>query len=166
MNWVKYIIITLLFFLFAVLQTSFLPYFNIAGSTPSLIFILFFILIFFETPLSSEGFFMAIIAGFFADIFLPSFFGLSIIAFLIIYLANKLAGHFLREGQEKYQIFYFIPVFLAGFAVYEFLLNNFNFGEGVLLSLAYSLFFACIGFYICKKLIGKSAADNQLRLFK
>ena len=173
MIWIKYIIITLLFFCFALLQNSFFPYFNILGATPNLVFVLFFILICFEPPAQPEGFFTAIIAGFFYDIFLPSFFGFSIIAFLVIYFLNKSAMHFLKDSQEKYRIFYFIPVFSAGFIINNLMLYgfsiifrfHFNFSPVLLISLLYSLIFACASFYIYRK-FNPGVPDNQLKLFK
>ncbi len=169
----KYVILFLTCFLFAILQISFLPYFSIFGSAPNLIFSLFFLVIFFlQNKEYMQGFFMAIVAGFFMDVTLPGKFGISIISFLIIYFLHKAIIHFFQSSQTKNLIFYFTTEFIGLFLVFQFLLylfsNFFNvqlqISSSVLVSLLYSLFFTIIGFYICKKLFYQNTDDNQLKL--
>ena len=68
--WLKSILIFFLFWLFAIAQNSFFAHFNLFGAVPDIVFILFFLLVFFE---SFENYyqiiFYAVVAGFFADIF-------------------------------------------------------------------------------------------------
>ncbi len=172
--WLKYAIIFFLFFIFTIIQASFLPYFNIKGSLINLNFILFFILIFFESKNEYKiGFFTVIIDGFFLDLFLPFYFGISIISLLVVYFLEKFTIHFLKEGQDKYPLSYFIPIFSISFIFYNILLYlllmlfhlSFNLGFNTVISLIYNLFFAVIGFYIYKKIANKNIADNQLKLF-
>ena len=182
----KYPIIIFIFFILAIIQNSFMPFFNVMGTVPNLVFILFFILTFFEE--SSEyhsssqvsqseiwedkGFFIAIIAGFFLDIFSPFYFGLSIISPLIIYLLIKVIIHFLRKWQDKYLIFYFLFIFLFSFFVYNvfsnLLSNSFHlkldFNKTIFVSLLYNLIFIYFGFYVYK-FIKKDSSDSQLKLF-
>ncbi len=183
----KYPIIILSFFILALLQNSFLPYFNIMGVVPNLIFILFFILIFFSVREKVEdnfnqyydGFFISIFAGFFLDIFssiyLPDgrqVLGISIIYLLIVYLLVKISMYFLRERQDKYLIFYFLSIFLFSFFIYNIFLNllsnNFSlaldFNRAIFISFLYNLILAYSGFYI-HKFIRQEKNDNQLKLF-
>ena len=165
--------IALLFFILAIIQASFFPYFAIMGAVPNVVFALFFILIFFEEKQEySVGFFTAILAGFFMDVFLPFYFGVSMIILLSIYFLQKLVVGFLKEGQDKYPILYFIPTFSACFILYYaawYLVSLFssiklNFGFITLVSLAYTLVFACIGFYLYKKFFYKKDEGKQLKL--
>lgn len=167
--WFKYPIIILLFWLLAILQNSFFAYFS-----TNLIFILFFVIIFFENKKSyNMGFWVTIISGFFLDIFLPSYFGISIISLLIIYFLEKLTIHFLKDSQNKSPIFYFIPLFLICFIVYNstltlfaLLLNfQFNFLLNIgIFSLFINLVISCAGFYIYDKFIRKGRREDQLKL--
>ena len=121
--WFKYPIIILTLFVAALLQISFLPYFNVMGYFPNMIFIIFFTLIFFEAKKEYDlGFVVSLAAGFFLDIILPSYFGISIISLLIVYSFKKIAMHFLKENPDEFSVFYFIPLFLICFISYNSLL--------------------------------------------
>lgn len=167
---IKYLITTLLFFIFAIIQNSFLPYFNIMGVVPNLIFALFFILIFFEN--TDEGFFHAIVAGFFLDIFLGSYFGISIISLVIVYFFQKLIFHFFEKDKNKYIILNFIIVFSLGFVLYSVLLYlfsiifnfEFNLGWNLVVSLINNLIIGTLGFYIHEIFIKSDNSHNQLKL--
>lgn len=173
MNWLKYIIFFALFFFLALFQASFLPYFAIASASANLVFVLFFLVIFFERDRGFEnGFFAAVVAGFFSDMFLPSYFGLSIATFLIIYFANKFSSRLFREGESPYLVFYFTGAFCLSLLAYQTALYGassllgfeFHFGVTPLIaSLLYSLAFALPGFYLFKALFSKDT-DNQLKL--
>ena len=171
--WIKYILITLSFFIISIMQNSFLTYFGIMGELPNLIFILFFILIFFEgSDTYFDGFFMAIIAGLFSDMFLPAYFGATIISLIVVYFLKKFLMYFITENQSKYPVFYFISLFSVCFIVNRlilyiisfFLQLHFTFNSSIISSLIYNLVFACIGFYLYKKICKKSDLSNQLRL--
>src|SRR3989344_7230957 len=104
--WFKYPIIVLLFLVATLLQTSFLPYFSVMGNILNLVFILFFILIFFtclqktkKSHTDDNGIFISIIAGFILDALSPFYFGVSIVALLIIYFGIKTVFYFLKERQ-------------------------------------------------------------------
>jgi len=166
----KHTIIFLLFFILALLQTSFLPYFSIMGSILNIVFILFFILIFFGE--NEEEFFIPITAGFFLDTFLTSYFGISIISLLAVYIFQKFITHFFKISRNDYFIFYFIVLFLINFILYNVVLYlfsiithfKFDLGWNVIIGLIYNLTFACVGFYIYKKFIKKDDLKNQLKL--
>jgi len=166
----KYLLITLLFFIFALLQISFLPYIDMTLAMPNMVFILFSILIFFGRK--EEGFFTAAVAGFFSDLFLPSYFGISIISLLAIYFFQRFTNHFFTKDQNEYLIFHFIAIFSVSFIVYHVLLYAFSIifhvefhsAWGVIISLIYNLMFATVGFYIYKKFIKKNDQENQLKL--
>lgn len=177
--WLKYPIIFLLFFSAAFLQIGFLPYFKVMGASLNLIFILFFIFIFFDKDqtgiFSSSGFFTAIAAGLFLDIILLSYFGISIISLLIVLLFCNLVIYFFEKYEKDLIIFNFIIMFSTSFVLYNLLIYlssivfrfEFNLGLNLIAGLVYNLAFACIGFYIYKKIILKDKKDeNQLKLFK
>lgn len=175
MMWFKYPLIILLIFIFALLQNSFLQYFSIMGATPNFVFIIFFILIFFEIQKrSNAGFFIAIVAGLLLDMFLPIYFGVSIITLLIIYFLEKELMHFLKDNKDQYPIKYFLFSFVLFLLMYSvflyffstFLSFPFYFGWNVLVSVGYSIIFAWAGFHIYKKLAKNEGTSNQLKLFK
>ena len=150
--WFKYPIIILSFFIAALLQVSFVSYFNIMGLVPNLIFILFFILFFFSKK--EESFFISLIAGFFLDIISPSYllfsrqiFGISVIALSLVYFFQKLIIYFFKKDDSKYLIFYFLPLFSLNFILYNAILYlfsiifgfGFNIGVNLIISLIYNL---------------------------
>ena len=176
---IAYIIIFFLFYLFAILQNSFLVHFNLFGVIPNLVFILFFILVFFEKPKNYYAIcFYAITAGFFLDVFAYSYFGVSIVLLLFIGIASKQIQSTLQESKsDSFPMTYFSALFVASLLIYNILkevfldkfsikaiLISFNFSS--ITGLIYNLIIACIAFYIYKKFFNKSENTNQLRLFK
>lgn len=169
--WFRFFIIMLFLFTAYILQTSFLPYFTILGAVPDLVFVIFFLVIFFEPErVYSQGLFTAPVAGLFLDMASNSYFGIYILSLLIIYFLNKVMHHFLREDRHIHLIFYFVGVFFVSFVAYQGLLYasslifNFEFNVNVvLMRFWYGLIVASIGFYIFKKLFYYSL-DNQLKL--
>src|SRR3989344_5184309 len=166
-------IIIVLFFIFTLLQAGFLAYFAIAGQMINLIFILFFVLIFFLKPDDYiQGFLISTAAGFFLDLLLPSYFGISIFILLLIFFIQEASLHFLRQGQDKYPFFYFASLFSACFILYgalmyvSSLLFHFSahYGSDILIGLVYNLLFASVGFFIYKKSHQQELGDNQLKL--
>lgn len=175
--WIKYITIALLFFTVALLQFSFLPYFNILGNVPNLVFVLFFIFIFFgclggrEKPDHYyEGFFLAMLAGFFLDIFSTPidrlFLGASIIGLLMVYFFIRIVLYFLKEIQDKYFIFYFLSTFLFAFLMYSLFLYYFGFNKITVITIGYNVALAFVGFYGYRTFDHFDKKDRQLTLFK
>lgn len=80
----KALIIIILFYLFAVLQSAFLIHFNVLGFTFNLIMISVIIINIFERPNCFLGIFSALVGGFFLDIFSSSFMGFNM---LVLFLA-------------------------------------------------------------------------------
>jgi hypothetical protein len=163
--WVKYIILTILFFILALAQASFFPYFNILGIVPNFVFILFISLLFFCRQDKVFLIFTSIIAGFFLDVFSNLFFGSFIISFFIIYI---FAGRFLKnliETKERFPFLHFAFFFILAYAFNKLFLSIINFvsyhqySESlswiILVEIAYNLLFATIGFYVFKKLQNK-----------
>ncbi|MDO8530359.1 MAG: hypothetical protein Q7S10_03075 [bacterium] len=174
--WLKYPLIATLFFFLALLQASFLPHFSIMGAAPSLVFILFFILVFNEC-LKHKFFhaeyyfalFLVVLGGIFLDIFSPFYFGLSIISLLGVYALVKTIIYFIREQQDSYFILYFVGIFsfcfFANVAFVNLVSNNFHFGKYLYIELAYNVALACTGFYIYKMIDNLVHRGKQLRLF-
>ncbi len=172
--WIKYGIIALAFFIFTLVQTSFLPYSNSTGALPNLVFILFFILLFFAKAQEHyQALGIAITAGFFLDLALPYPFGISIVALVAVYFLRKGIAYFFEENQDTYLIFYFILLFSVCFVAYRLLMYilltalgiSFYFGPVIVISLLYNLVFACAGFYIYTCIVNRRVKDNQLKLF-
>jgi rod shape-determining protein MreD len=159
----KYLIIIILFYFFALLQNTFFLHFSLLGAVPNLVFILFFLTVFFSPKKISYIFFLyAVFAGLLADNFLYTHFGLSVILFIIIgYFAKKMQTA-LKEKEDKYPFVYFILLFLIWLLIYDLLAMFYlrfidssrilpNFGAGFWAGLVYNSFVAFIGFYIFKK---------------
>ncbi len=172
---IKYIVAFILFTIFAILQNSFLPFFNIMGESLNLVFILFFVFIFFENKNRYDfGFFTAVVAGLFIDMFLQSYFGISIVCLITVYLLNKLLTYLLKDRKEGYSVFYFILIFIIGYILYNALMLlfslifrfHFDVSFLTLLGVLYNAPFAVIGFYIYKNFFNQDNAQPQLKLFK
>jgi len=178
--WLKYLVITLLFYFFAILQNSFLIHFNVFGITPNFILIFYFLLLYFSPyggpALGWENSFYAIIAGFFLDVFLHSYFGVSIISLLITMFLVKKALQLLWNRGDEHTLLYFIPLFAVYLVIYDAFLNiilffsspsfvNFNANWTFIITLVYNMAFALLGFYICKKFNLFKDLDRQLKLF-
>ena len=174
-NILRYGVIILIFFVLALLQASFLPYFNILGAIPGLVFILFFLLLFFQREREfRQDFLGAIVAGFLMDMYSSFPFGFHIASLIAICLINTGADYFVKDSQGKHQLLYFTGFFAFYFAVNQALLFGFLriFGMDfhfdtvtIFITLAYSLPFAIIGFYGYKKLANQVVQDSQLKLF-
>lgn len=160
-------------FLLSVVQTAFLPYFAIANVIPDLLFTAFFIIIFFEERHSySQGFFATMVCGFFLDLLLPTYFGISITALLAVYLLEKATVYFVREGRSQNMLYQFMALFAVYFVVYRAIIYgvslwqqfSYQFDWRVLFAILYSLPFAYFGFFLYRKLIKRERPDNQLKL--
>lgn len=174
MAWIKYIIIIILFYFLAVLQNSFFTHFNLFGSGPNLVFILFFILIFFsaksEPSLGQTVIFYAIIAGLFMDLFSPDFFGPSIILLLAEGFVLKKTLGLLREKKGDSRPFaYFLPLFFVAIIIYNLSLNLFfarSLSQSFITGIIYNMAIASATFFIYKKITATSADTRQLTLFR
>lgn len=153
--WFKYIIIVFLFYLLAILQNSFFVHFNLFGATPNLVFILFFLLVFFEKNNASyKIIFYALFAGLFSDFFLSTYFGASIIIFLLIGFSVKKIQTLLKERENnQFPLIYFLPLFLVFLVLHISLFEGFS--PSLIPETAYNLFTAIIAFYAYKKLFAK-----------
>lgn len=165
--WIKYLVIIILFYFFAVLQNTFFVHFNLFGAVPNLVFIFFFLLVFFvPKKINYSVLFYAIIAGLFLDIFSYKYFGISIILLIIIAYITKKIQSSLKEKKSKDPFVYFFPTFLLGLLIYELSLMFYlrfldplrtplGFGSIFLGGIIYNLIVASMGFFVFKKIYGK-----------
>jgi len=156
------IITILLFYFFAILQSSFLVHFNLFGAVLNLVFIFFFLNVFFAPKkIGYEIILYAVVAGIFSDIFSYAFFGLSSVLLVIIAYFSKKMQTSLKEKHDKYPFIHFLPLFSAWFVVYELLMMMyFRFADsshtaiifnlGFLFEILYNAIAASLGFYIFK----------------
>lgn len=122
MNWIKAIIIILLFYFFAILQNSFFIHFNLLGATPNLVFALFFLFVFFEEKkINYTIIFYSAAAGLFLDIFSYTYLGVSLVLLIVIGLLVKIIQSLLKEEDDEHPFVYFLSLFSAGLIVYELL---------------------------------------------
>lgn len=155
--WLRLLILFLLFGFLGILQTSFLAHFNIImGSTPNLVFILFFLVVFFSArsgpALGWEDILYSVIAGLFLDIFLFSYFGGAIVSLLIIAFILKRLLFLLKKTRDKYPIVYFAPLFVLSLIVFNLSQVMPRLSWAFLIEIVYNLVFALFGFYIYKTL--------------
>jgi len=85
----KLLILTIILYLLVILQTSFLVHFNIAGLTLNIALFLVIIWNILEDPKKYLGIYLALIAGFFLDVFSSYFIGFNILIFLMLSLFIK-----------------------------------------------------------------------------
>jgi len=161
----KILFIIITFFLFALWQSSFFMHFNLFGAAPNLVFVLFFLLIFFNRNIKNYQIVCLSFAGIFLDILSYIYnIGTSILIFTIVGLLFKGTRLLLRNTNDDYPFAYFLPLFLVFFCVYDALLmaylRFFDFSHAIigfdfklLAQVVYSLFFAVIGFWFFKKYV-------------
>lgn len=87
----KIILLFFLFYLFAILQTSFLVHFAIFGRIINLIFVFVVIFSFLDKESENLGLFLALIGGLFLDIFSSNYIGFYVLILFSISLFIKLA---------------------------------------------------------------------------
>ena len=163
--WQKALFLIFLFYLFSLLQSSFFPYFNILGSVPNLVFILFFSIVFFDKKdRIYPTIIWAIIAGIFLDIFSYTRLGPSILSLVIVGFLLKKTQSALRRQEDNHPFVYFLPLFLVSFILYEFLLSAYmrffdpshywmSFGLSTVGGIIYNLLFASLVFLVFKKIL-------------
>lgn len=175
--WKKYLIIILLFYLFALLQNSFFTHFSLFETVPNLVFILFFLLVFFENnpdhpfghaPRNYQIIFIAAAAGIFLDIFSYTYLGQSIILLIIIGFLLKNTQSLLKNREDRYPFIYFLPLFVIFLLAYNLLLSSYlyfldpnkiiiSIGTKTIFSSIYSLLIASVFFHIYKKILASSS---------
>ena len=90
MSFKKILILIILLYFLALLQTSFLVHFRIWGIIPNLILVLVILWNFFEKEQALAGLFCALAAGLLLDIFSNRFIGFSVLISLVIAIFIKL----------------------------------------------------------------------------
>lgn len=178
--WLKYPVLFLAFFIMAVIQNNFLPYFAIMGAIPNLIFILFFTVIFFQNNdkiyswqniFSFENIFIIAAAEFFLDVFSNHYFGFYAISLIVVYIFINFSNHFFRDQENKNLFIYFICLFLAAFIIFKSLVSVLQYhfilylNLSILADLAYNLIFAFAVFYGYNLFRKKFSYEKQLKLF-
>jgi rod shape-determining protein MreD len=161
--WQKTLVIILLFYIFALLQSSFFSHFVLFGAVPNLIFIFFFLLAFFvKKDRNYQIIYLAAMAGILLDISFFAYLGPSIIILMFIGFLLKKTQSLLKNRQDNYPFVYFLPLFLIFFVVYEALimvyLHFFDSSHALIAfdtrfvsGIVYSSVFASVLFYIHKK---------------
>lgn len=132
-----------------------------------MVFILFFTLVFFSKKNSYyEIAFVAIVSGLFLDAFSSMRFGTSIISLLIIgFLFKKIQSLLQEKKGNDFPFIYFLPLFFAGFLVYDLAVRLAGFNISFLAEIIYNFIFASIIFYIYKKFFKTGIDNRQLKLF-
>ena len=137
----KAVLLFFLFYFLTLLQTSFLIHHSWRGAGINLVLLVFIIFLFNEKKDIKEGVLLAVLAGFFLDVFSSYFFGIFILFFIFLFflisqirkriLANNLWGYLLVLFSVLviYYFFFFLIShrfnffditynFLAGIAIY------------------------------------------------
>ncbi|MCX6718369.1 MAG: rod shape-determining protein MreD [Candidatus Staskawiczbacteria bacterium] len=139
----KLLVIIFLFYFFALLQSSFLSHFSLFGAVPNLVFILFFLLVFFEEGNNYQIIIWSAIAGIFLDLFSYTYLGLSVVLLIIFGFLLKKVQSLLKDTEDKYPFVYFLPLFIISLLAYNFLLRT-----EIIFSVVYSSVIASVFFYI------------------
>ena len=150
--------------MFALLQGSFLTHFTFFGAIPNLVFILFFLLVFFEKfNQSYEVVLLSLVAGGLLDVISPyKYIGPSVILLVLIGILLKKAQSALKNKDDGYPYAYFLPLFVVFLLAYELSLGLYlffidpakivsNFGLSTIINMTYNSVVASIMFYIYKK---------------
>ena len=161
--WPRLLIISLLFGFLWTLQASLLFHFNAIAYSLNLIFVLYYLIVFFQEPRKHKyGIFSAIVAGFFLDILSLSYLGTSIVSLLVIAFISKYILFSLKKPKGEYPISYFIPLFILSFFMSYLLTFAIDYflhpistapfiRKTLLMDITYNTIIAVFGFYIFKK---------------
>lgn len=165
--WFFWPITILLLYFFAVLQSSFFTHFVFFGAVLNLVFILFFILVFFNgrRKFGYSELILSFFAGFLLDIFSETRFGVSIVLLILISFFIKKTRENLNEQDDPFPLSYFIALFLTSFLLFKVLISvylhffdpihlRFSVDFKLLAEIIYNLAFATVGFFIYKKFKG------------
>lgn len=162
----KVLISALVFYFLILIQTSFLVHFAIFSVVPNLILISVVIFNFFENPRKNSGFLIAVIGGFYLDLFSNFQIGVSIFSLVILVFLIKKFLKFI--GEEN--VFYFILLFVFSLIFYDLILallgSVFNqsfsfsliFSKSRIMEVIYNLGVGILAFYsakICLKVLKK-----------
>ena len=163
--WKKTLAILAAFYLFALLQSNFFAHFYLFGAGINLVFILFFLLLFYSSPMAPNyrSVLLASFAGFFLDVFSHTHIGPSMLILVVGTLLFRKTQLLLRNREETYPFFYFLPLFVAFLLFYTILLAfYFSFFDqsGIALVSVWNIFWQVIYntmvasavFYIYKKI--------------
>jgi len=114
----KYIVWFLLLYPLVIIQASFLPHLSVRGVTPDLIFIVIFLWIFLFPKEKKFIYILSIAGGLLLENYsiLP-FFGLSVVALLLIILLVKKLG----SVMQGFSIFSLLIIFSAAFLCFKFI---------------------------------------------
>ena len=173
--WRKILLITLLYYFFALLQNSFFAQVNFFGAAPNLVFSFFFVLAFFAKEDNTYYLiFLALIAGFFIDMFSFTYLFPSIIILIVAALLLKNIQSLLKNRDDNFPYIYFAPLFIIFILAYDALTDLYfyffdfhkvmiNFQSVTFFSMIYSLIFSSMFFYIFKKfLFNNRGSSNRL----
>ena len=159
---IKIIISLFLLFFLAITQTSFLIHLDVYGVTLNLVLIFVVLFNFFEEPRKINGLVVAVIGGFYLDLFSDLQIGASLFTLVILAFFIKRA---LKTLKEK-NILYFIPALILAFVFFGILSTLFNSVLGLsfpvvclnklkVLEIGYNLLVGIIGFYLIKLCFGR-----------
>ncbi len=172
--WKKILSIIFLFYLFALLQSSFFSHFDLFGAVPNLVFILFFIVVFFEEKTNNYFIIVsAIMAGIFLDISSYTIIGPSIILLTVIGLLLKKFQLLLKNTGDSHPFVYFLPLFAVSFLIYNFSKELYlyfvdssriavHFGFPEIFLLIYNALVASILFFVYRKFINYTSNGKDL----
>ena len=126
--WKKLLIVIFFSYIFALLQYSFLTQFSLFGTVPNLVFILFFLVVFFEKEdIDYKIIIWSAIAGIFLDLFSYNYLGLSTVLFIVLGFVFKKIQMSLKNTEGKYPFFYFLPLFIIFLLITKYLILKSNF---------------------------------------
>ncbi len=166
-----FLLLLIIFFAAAIIQASFLPLFAVFGAVPNLLFIIFFLVIFFEPQQQYQtGFFAAIVAGLLSDVY-GTYFGVSVVIFLLVYFFKKAVGHFMKESSGK-TVSNYMLLFVICLVLHIILFSLASLvaaapsviAFSTVIAILYSALVAVVGFYIARALFFAKEPDNQLKL--
>jgi len=152
----KILFFILLFYFLVILQGSFLVHFTVGNIVPNLVLISVVIFNFFEKSRKNTGFLVAVIAGFYLDLYSAFPMGVFILSLLLLTFLIKKFFKFIGEENFFYFIFslFFSLIFyrLFLFICDSFLRQSFyfNFNKLQLVELGYNFILGVLVFYFVK----------------
>jgi len=149
-------------------------HFNLFGVVPNLVFILFFLLVFFQWPANNyKIIIIAVAAGIILDIFSYTYIGPSVILLTGIAFLLKGVRSLLKNTENSYPFAYFLPLFVLFFLVYDLFRGSYLYfldsdkialiiSTQIIFSVIYNAIIASLLFYVYKKVIKEFGNGKDL----
>lgn len=165
----KFPLFLLIFYVLALIQTSFFTHFNIFGQVPNLVLVALFLIITFDMGITKFFPFEAILAGLFLDVFSHRFLGVSIFFLCLVSIFLQEILKVVKKHSFIISCVLFIAFVLfyeSGILLFDRFFNQIDFSGAakvILIRVLYNLFFLALIYSLSFAFFRSKAKDLRFR---